>query len=200
MSQLLNNFVTIVIKTMIDYYKIIDKYFKPGTIAYKIYITHVTLVTAKALRIGQRLDLSRESLDFIEEAGMLHDIGMVHSNSPDFGCTGSEKYHDHLIEGKKILLKEGLPRHAEVAVNHARTGLKKEDIQKLKYNLPNEDVFAESIEEKLISWADIFFSKNIDLWYERSLKEARDKIKNHGNWYLEIFDKWYEEFGYLDNR
>ena len=61
---------------MLDYLKIIHKYITPGTELYRFYMIHVTLVTSKALKIGNELKLASKQLEFIEEASMLHDIGI----------------------------------------------------------------------------------------------------------------------------
>jgi uncharacterized protein len=179
----------------VDYFSIIQKYIALDSLMYSIYVPHVTLVTAKALGIARAKGLSGESLRFIEEAGMLHDIGIVKVDSEKLGCTGALPYICHLTEGRKILEVEGLPRHARVASSHTGVGLFKEDVESNAYAIPVQDYVAETLEERIISWADVFFSKTREeLWYERTMDEARETIARFGERHATIFDEWAEEF------
>lgn len=181
---------------MLPYFSIIQKHIDPVSDLYRIYIIHVSNVTRLALKVGKRLKLKKGQLEFIEEASMLHDIGIVKTNTPEIFCYGKEPYIMHLIEGREMLLKEGLPLHARVAANHVGVGgLSKQTIIKKKIPLPKEDFLAETIEEKIISYADLFYSKNPDkVWKKKSPNEIKEKlIKRPEN--LELFKKWYKEFG-----
>src|SRR5687768_12925958 len=110
-------------------------------VTYSIYILHVTLVTTKALKIARKLNLSEEQQHFIEEASMLHDIGIVHVKAAKLGCHGEMPYICHIIEGRKILEAEGLPQHAKIAENHIGVGgLTKGEIIAEKLPLPHRDM------------------------------------------------------------
>ena len=176
---------------MIDYFKIIHKYIKPDSKLYRLYIVHVTLVTHKALSIARKLDLSKKQMQFIEEASMLHDIGVFEVDAPEIFCFGKKAYHQHILVGYKILKKEGLPKHAEVALRHTGVGITKEDIRKQNLDLPEDDYVPETLEQRIISYSDIFFSKSVNkIWKARSLKEAREVMAYFGKKNAEIFDKW----------
>lgn len=179
----------------IDYFKIIHKYIAPYSRAYKIYLPHVVLVTNKALRIATRLGLSPDSLQFLEEVGMLHDIGSVKVHAPDLGLTGNLPYIMHGIEGRKILEKEGLPRHALAVERHIGVGIYKEDVERQNLPLPARDMVPETLEERIISYADLFFSKTPGKqWIERPLEIAREKVAIFGKRQAQTFDKWAKEF------
>lgn len=180
----------------VDYFKIIQKYIPPHTAAYPIYIIHVTLVTEKALRIAKKLKLSKERQHFIEEACMLHDIGIVKVKAKEIFCNGELPYIHHVVEGRKILEAEGLPLHAKIAENHIGVGgLSKEEIIKGKLTLPQRDMLCETLEEKIISYADLFFSKNPEkLWLEKPVKQVRAKAKRLGKRQEKLFEKWQERF------
>ena len=183
---------------MVDYFAILQKYFPPNEQAYKLYVPHVVLVTQLALRIGRRLNLTSEQLQFIEEASMLHDIGICKVNAPGIGCFGDAPYIQHGILGRKILDKEGLPQHALVCERHTGVGITKEEIVREELELPHEDFVPVSIEEKIICYADVWFSKNPEkLWKQHSLEDIH-------NWFhrfpdadkkIKIFDDWHAEFG-----
>lgn len=181
---------------MLAYFEIIQKYIPPTSDTYRIYIVHVSLVTNLALKIAKKLDLDDEQLQFIEEAAMLHDIGIVKTNSPSMYCSGKLPYLAHLTEGKAILELEGLPRHAKVAANHVGVGgLSKKEIVDQDLPLPPIDILCESIEEKIISYADLWYSKNPKkLWQQLSLKKLRSKLEKRPESLLR-FNHWYEKFG-----
>ena len=179
-----------------DYFSIIHKYIPPSSPVYPYYIVHVTLVTAKALRIADRLAFSDEQKQFIEEASMLHDIGIIRVHAPDIHCRGSLPYVMHIKEGRKILEAEGLPNHARIAENHFGIGgIKKDEIENSGVKLPFEDIVCNQIEDKVINYSDLFFSKNPSKFFnESSLKRVREKVKNYGSRQQQIFELWHSEF------
>jgi len=181
---------------MLAYFPIIQKHFFQSGEAYRIYVVHVTLVTRLAIKIARRQGLSSDSLTFIEEAGMLHDIGIAYTNSPELGCHGPHPYLMHLIEGRRVLLAEGLPKHARVAANHVGVGgLSAQQIVESGLPLPAEDILCESIEEKIISYADIWYSKKPkNLWKKKSYEELCKKLEKRPE-SLKLFKKWHKEFG-----
>jgi len=182
--------------TTVDYFSIIHKYIDPHSLTYAFYIPHVASVTTKAIRLGLHMGLDAEQLRFVEEAAMLHDIGIVKVRSDRLGCHGDLPYISHLAEGRKILEHEGLPRHALVAARHVGLGLTKEEISEKKFPLPPEDLFPETIEEHIISWADLFFSKAPgQAWREKSLSEVRQTAIRYGPRALRTFEKWAVFFG-----
>ena len=180
----------------VDYFKIIQNHIPVYSLAYRIYVPHVTLVTAKAIKIAKKLKLKPEQIRFIEEAGMLHDIGIIKVKSIKIGCLGELPYIQHIVEGRKILEAEGLPLHAKIAENHIGVGgLTKDEIIKNKLLLPQRDMLCETIEEKIISYADLFYSKNPKrIFMEKSIKVVKAKVKGLGDRQQKLFDKWYKQF------
>lgn len=186
----------VIVEKQVDYFAIIQKYIPPDSLTYRLYVPHVSLVTFKALRVARRLGLDKAQRRFIEEAAMLHDIGIVRVHEPRMGCYGDLPYIRHLMEGRKILEGEGLPRHARVAANHVGMGITKDEIVSQGLDLPHEDIFPESIEEEVISWADLFFGKNPgSLWREREVDEVRAHLHKWGERVVETFDIWLQRFG-----
>lgn len=180
---------------MTDYISLIHKYFGDNKVAYGMYIVHVTLVTKKAIEIAERLDLSKESLRFIEEAGMLHDIGCCKVDFPEFNINGDLPYLCHITEGKKILEKEGLPKHARVASTHTGVGIYADEIRRKKLPIEERDYLPETIEERIISYADLFFSKDPDsLFAEKTSEQVRKSLEKFGEHQPNIFTAWNSEF------
>lgn len=85
-------------------------------------------------------------VQFMEEAAMLHDIGIYRCDAPSIHCHGTEPYLRHGPIGGEILRAEGFPRHARVAERHTGTGL------------PGYE--PETLEEQIICYADKFYSKS----------------------------------------
>ena len=183
----------------INYFEIIHKYIPPESPVYEIYIPHVTLVTAKALKIAKRLGLSRERQIFIEEAAMLHDIGIVKVKRYSPSDDSDLPYICHAPAGREILEREGLPFHALVAERHIGVGITRKEILHNQYPLPLRDLIPESIEEKLISYADLFFSKTPErLWIEKSVEDVEIRVARYGKKKAKIFRRWVELFGDRD--
>ena len=181
---------------MVDYFRIINKYYRPGSEAHRIYTVHVTMVTCLALKIAKRHGLSGYDMQFIEEASMLHDIGIFKTYAPQIECYGTLPYIQHVIEGRRILEEEGLPLHAKVAANHIGVGgLSAKDIREGNLDLPEEDIKCKSKAEKIISYADLFYSKNPrKLWTPKSYSDILNKLEGREK-QLRRFKKWYLKYG-----
>jgi len=179
----------------VDYFSIIHKYIPPDSFTYPIYLIHCQLVANKALKIARHLQLSEESQTFIEAAAMLHDIGIIRTHAPNIYCVGDLPYVCHVLEGRKILEAEGLPHHAQVAESHIGVGISKADIIEQKLPFPERDIFPTTIEEKIISYADFFYSKNPEkLWEEKPLDKVRKSVAKRGQEKADILEKWINEF------
>ena len=191
--------------------EVIKKYHAPDSREYQILTIHSLAVTKKALEIAQKIkknkthfakffpkeDLDKLDLQFIYEAAMLHDIGFgfpnkgKEKNKKDF----STCYVAHGYWGAEILRKEGLPKHARVAERHVGVGITKEDIEKNKWPIPKANYIPRSIEEIIISYADLFYSKNPrKLLREESKKKIEKEIKSYdkSSEKVKIFKKWEE--------
>lgn len=180
---------------MLDYFSIINKHIPKGPL-YRVYTVHVTMVAQLALRLAREQGLSTSSLEFIEEASMLHDIGIYRTKAPKIHCHGELPYIQHVIEGREILLKYGLPDHAAVAANHIGVGgISKKEIVEQDLPLPHKDILCVTMEERIISYADLFFSKKVDrLFQQKSVSQIRNKLTSRPK-QLKKFNHWYREFG-----
>lgn len=175
--------------------KIIEKHYKPDFKAYKILVIHSALVTQKALEVAKRVPDLNPDLQFIQEAAMLHDIGIFKTNAQGIGCYGNKPYICHGYLGREILEKEGFPKHALVCERHTGVGISKEEIEKKKLPLPKRDLNPITIEEEMICFADKFYSKDqMSLTEEKSLKKIRDELSKFGNEKIEKFEQWCKKF------
>lgn len=173
--------------------EIIQKYYETGTKIYDIYLSHVTDVTNKALKIAQKHPELAIDVKFLEEACMLHDIGIFKTRAPHIACKGDLPYICHGYLGREILTEEGFPKHGLVCERHTGTGLSLETILTRKLPIPHRDMRPRSLEEKIICFADKFYSKS-QLGKEKPLKKIRANLRNHGTHQVEIFDEWCEFF------
>ena len=176
-----------------DPHAIIDKYYTKGTKLYDIYISHVTDVTNKALWIARKHPELAIDIQFLEEACMLHDISIFKTRAPHIECKGDLPYICHGYLGNELLTSEGLPKHGLVCERHTGTGLSLETIIKRKLPIPHRDMRPQSMEEKIICFADKFFSKS-NLGKEKSIKKIRKSLSKHGKHQIEQFDECCEMF------
>jgi uncharacterized protein len=61
--------------------------------------------------------------------------------------------------------------------------------------MPERDMTPQTLEEKIVCYADKFFSKVGDPLTEKPLGEVRSQIEAYGAEKLKIFDKWTSMFG-----
>ena len=92
-----------------------------------------------------------------------------------------------------MLRAEGYPRHARVCERHTGAGLSLKEIEEQRLPLPHEDLLPETLEEKVICYADKFFSKT-KLEREKTLAEAERSVAKHGEEGLRRFREMEEIF------
>lgn len=174
--------------------EVISKYYKPGSKAYNILMSHSRLVADKALKIAQDHKEFLADLNFIEEAALMHDIGICKTNSPEFYCFGEHPYLCHGYLGSELLIDEGYADHALVCERHIGVGITTEEIIANKLPLPLRDFVPVSVEEQMICFADKFFSKSGDVFREKTVDEVRKSVRRYGSKNVARFDEWYEAF------
>jgi uncharacterized protein len=174
---------------------LLHKYFTEPT-ARELVLEHSRLVAAKALQLA-RLTAAVASLDlrFIEEAALLHDIGVSQTYAPGLSCFGSHPYICHGIIGREILEAEGLPRHALACERHIGVGLTAADVTRQGLPLPVRDMTPVSAEEKLVCLADLFYTKKpARVREEKTLATIRLDLAKFGTEKVAVFDRWLAEF------
>jgi uncharacterized protein len=179
-----------------DPHALLRKYFSANRQSFEIVFEHSRMVADKALRIAAGIYNPSLNLQFIEEAALLHDIGVSLTHAPKIGCNGNLPYLSHGILGRKILEDEGYHAHALVCERHIGVGLTVDDIVRQKLDMPERDMSPVSLEEKIICYADLFYSKRPGfLDREKTVDQVRGNLAKHGMNKVEIFDKWLSEFG-----
>ncbi len=173
---------------------IIEKYYVAGSPLHETLVIHSTRVREKALECIRRRGLEVD-IDFVSEAAMLHDIGIFRCYAPDIYCKGNLPYICHGVEGRKLLETEGFPLHALVCERHTGSGLTVEDIISQKLPLPQRDMTPQTLEEKLICYADKFYSKSGDIRKEKSIEKIIRSMEHHGKDSLNRFMELHQLFG-----
>ena len=183
---------------MIDCLSIIQRYYTPGNDDYRVLVLHSRQVADLAVKLGQRLIDKGVPVDieFVEEAAMLHDIGMCRTDAPGIHCHGTEPYIRHGILGRQMLDSIGLYRHGRVCERHTGAGITAAEIisQHLPID-PPRDLLPESVEEKLVCYADKFFSKSRIDESPKTLDRVRKSLAKFGDDSVVRFDEMAALFG-----
>lgn len=164
--------------------KLIDKYYAASPELRNVLLVHSRQVADRALQIlDKHPEWESQGLvdrTFIEEAAMLHDIGIIFCDAPKIHCHGAHKYIEHGYLGAELLRQEGLPKHALVAERHTGTGITIEQVEREELPIPLRDYCPQTIEEKIICYADKFYSKS-HLGEEVALSKVRANIWKYGH-------------------
>lgn len=179
--------------TSMDYLQLIDKYYAQSPLLKELLLTHSRQVADRALRIVDAHPELGADRSFVEEAAMLHDIGIIYCDAPRIHCLGSHQYIEHGYLGAELLRNEGFPRHAEVAERHTGTGLTLEQVLQNNWSIPHQDYCPRTIEEEIICYADKFYSKS-HIGEEVPYARVRQSIWYYGSDSVQRFDKWRKRF------
>lgn len=176
---------------------LIDQFYADNPRARAILLDHSRQVARRALAIARFLEQQGQhpDLQFIAEAALLHDIGMIATWAPEIGCTGPQPYLQHGIIGAEMLNKVDLPAHARVCERHTGVGLTAAEIVREGLPLPERDLVPETLEEKIICYADLFYSKDPGkLLKEKTVTKIRKQLAGFGANKVEIFNRWRADF------
>lgn len=176
------------------YQEIIDKYYPAGSPLRDIYMRHCRSVADLALEIAARRRLPLDPAE-IEEAAMLHDIGIFLTDAPGIECRGTEPYILHGLLGGELLRREGMPeRDARVAERHTGAGITADDIIAQGLPLPVDgDYMPVTLLERLVCYADKFYSKSGSM-ERKSMEKVERSMARISPSTLERFNRLREEF------
>ena len=174
-------------------YEIIDKYYPENTQQRQILVIHSLAVSGKAMKMLDAHPELRLNRSFVKEAALLHDIGIFQTDAPTIQCFGTHPYIAHGYLGAEILRAEGFPQHALVCERHTGAGLSCEEIVAQQLPLPHRDMLPVSLEEKIICYADKFFSKS-HIQRIKTVDGIRKSMKKFGEAQLRRFDEMNELF------
>ena len=150
-----------------DAIALIDKYYADTPRLRELLWIHSRQVADRCLKIAvlhPELGLDKA---FLEEAALLHDIGILHTHAPGILCTGDAPYICHGYLGAEMLRAEGFP--------------------------PVQDYYPETLEEQLICYADKFYSKSHPDG-EKTPEQALKSVSKYGEDGARRFRHWMELF------
>lgn len=183
---------------MPPYIPIIDKYYPAGSPLRDIYMTHCRAVASLALELNSRLPEPLPPSQ-VETAAMLHDIGIFLTDAPSIECRGELPYIAHGTAGAELLRREGAPEWAAlVAERHTGAGLTADEVAAGRLPIPARDYLPQSILERLICYADKFYSKGGGmeaLMARKDFERVRASMAKFGEASLARFDAMASEFG-----
>ena len=162
-----------------NYQAIIDKYYPADDELRRVLLKHSRQVADRCLQIAKKHKELPVDVQFLEEAAMLHDIGIYQCDAPSIHCHGTEPYIKHGPIGGDLLRQEGYPRHARVAERHTGTGL------------PGFE--PETLEEQIVCYADKFYSKSKPD-HVRTVAETAQSLEKFGHEGVLKFLSWAEKF------
>lgn len=179
---------------MITWQDAIAHFYTPNTELYRILTTHSAAVANMAMQIidaHPELNIDR---NFVFEAAMLHDIGIIKTDAPGIQCFGSARYICHGFLGREMLDSLGLTRHALVCERHTGSGITVSEMIEQDLPLPHRDMTPQTIEEQLVCYADKFYSKSKNLEARKPLEKAIKSVEKHGGNSLARFMAMHEMF------
>lgn len=177
-------------------FALLEKHFQGNPDGLDIVYLHSRKVADKALSIAKGANLAGLDLQFIEEAALLHDIGVSRIYAPKLHCFGTDPYICHGIIGRRILEAEGLPRHALVCERHIGVGLTARDIALQKLPLPEREMSPVDACERIVALADLFYSKKGgELDREKSAAQVKCDLLKFGREKVMIFERWLTDLG-----
>lgn len=158
---------------------IINKYYPEENELKHILLVHSRQVADKALLIADAHPELNLDKTFLEEAALLHDIGIFETDAPDIQCFGTNPYICHGYLGAELMRKEGYPCHALVCERHTGAGLSLAEIERQQLPVPHREMVPVSEEEQVICFADKFYSKT-KLGKEKTVEKALKSIAKYG--------------------
>ncbi len=176
-----------------DATSLIYKYYPEDTPLRRLLLHHSRQVADRALLIVRQRPELRLDAAFVEEAAMAHDVGIFLTDAPAIHCHGKEPYLIHGYLGGKLMRAEGREDLARVCERHTGTGLTREDIAARGLPLPLADYLPETPEEKLVCYADKFYSKSHPE-RERTIPQTAKSLEKFGSQGAAKFLEWAKHF------
>lgn len=174
--------------------EIIDKYCSGNEPLRALLLHHSRQVLDKALRVCDRHPELKLDRSILETGSMLHDIGIVLCDAPGIHCYGSYHYLYHGVAGARLMRDIGLEDIARICERHTGTGLTDESFLSRGLVPPGGILAPQTLEEKVISYADKFFSKSHPE-RERTVEETLKSLEKFGEKDTGTFLEWEAMFG-----
>jgi uncharacterized protein len=128
-------------------------------------ITHCQAVASLAIELAEKFKTKNYSvnLELIEAGALLHDLGRSKTHSVN-----------HAVEGMKIAQNEGLPETIICIIKrHVGAGITTKEAEQL--NWPKDNYIPQTLEEKIVCYADKCISGNDRISVETTINQLHDQ-------------------------
>ena len=175
---------------------ILAEFYDRRSKAFNILVEHGKQVADKALLAAEQVADRKPDLEFLVNAAMLHDIGILATDTPGLGCRGKHPYIRHGVLGRRMLEKVGVSEYGLICERHVGAGISAADVTRFRLPLPARDMIPVTIEEQIICYADKFFSKNGNgkKTEEKSVDAIISQLKPYGLDKVDRFQSWVDVF------
>lgn len=160
----------------------------------ELLLVHSRCVAEAALEVCRAHPELGADEEVVRTGAMLHDIGIIRCDAPSIYCYGTEPYIKHGPLGaqmideyrKEAIEQQNLPddvffeKMKRICARHTGTGL--------------PGLEPETTEEKIVCYADKFFSKTRPE-RKKTYDEALRSLEKFGQPGVEIFKRWHATFG-----
>ncbi|MBP3774804.1 MAG: HDIG domain-containing protein [Bacteroidaceae bacterium] len=175
-------------------YTIIDKYYPELNDLKRTLLIHSQQVAEKALLVAKNHPELDVDVTVLEVGALLHDIGIFKTWAPGIFCFGKAHYLMHGFIGAQLMRDEGLEVYARICERHTGTGLSGHVIKENQLPIPVKDYFPETLEEKIICYADKFYSKS-HLDGVKTVEYVCKSLSKWGDENVIRFMEWHHLFG-----
>lgn len=175
-------------------FEIIDRYYPYDNDLRRVLLIHSWQVAAKALEVAKKHPEFNLNLKLLFEGAMLHDIGIFKTYAPGIYCFGQADYLLHGYWGGKLLRNEGNEALARICERHTGTGLSVSDFEKRGLSVPPVELIPETLEEKIVCYADKFYSKS-SLYRLKTVDSIVANLRCHGEECSSRFSEWHVLLG-----
>lgn len=176
--------------------KKLHRKYAPNELVFNHVYEHCAIVKEIAEWCVANAGLDNVDRDVLRASCLLHDIGTYVYFQDDGHIQNERLYLQHALLGAAIVRDEGID---DVIVSNIKThvllGLSKEEIMDKQLPIPARDYVPETIEGRLLCYADRFHSKNPRF---NSFDSFSSHLENAFPEQAEKFKVWSEEFGIPD--
>lgn len=174
--------------------ELINKYYPVDSDLRRLLLVHSWSVAIKSLEVAHRHPELRLNRKLLFEGGLLHDIGVFLTHAPTICCNGTAHYLLHGCYGGLLLRKEGYEALARISERHTGTGLLPEDFIREGLPVPTVGVQPETMEEKVVCYADKFYSKS-SVGKVKTPEQIYLGLKKYSQTSADRFAAWHKIFG-----
>lgn len=140
--------------------KAVHRRYAQNEFVHELIYEHCEIVTEIALWCAEQKNLVVDK-HLLVASCMLHDIGTYALFNSEGHDDNEHNYKQHAIFGAALTIEEGFDsRIADAIRTHVLMGLSKQEIKNSHFGMPQKDYFPETLEARLLCYADRFHSKH----------------------------------------